>query len=445
MTKRKLIPLFTRTTLMILGGVVMTGLVYLLICLAGMWAVDKLYMAESAVESRNRSVAQQLQRYVDEKHIDSTDYEAIAAWFDTGVDADLIIYEDDGAVEAGSWGHDAFPAEDVEDEDYARWGYTLLSIDFANGTHRVAVAEYSDVRMRELVRTSAAVVSFIVFVGSLLLYMLRISRLLRGFSEDVTAVSRSEADRVEERRGFVELSVLAQDVNQMHDVITEQTRSAQNALQANRELITALSHDIRNPLTSLIGYLDLLGMESESLTEEQRRYLSASAEKADRIRALTDEMFRYFLIFSDRKPALQIERCDAQIMVEQMLGEQAIELESLGYIVHRSPLAEPCWVETDTTMLFRVIDNLFSNLRKYADPDQPVELSGELRGDVLHIRVANTVLAVPPNNVESNRIGLRTCAAIMELLSGTFSAKEEQGIFTVELTLPAAADAAVSD
>ena len=202
------------------------------------------------------------------------------------------------------------------------------------------------------------------------------------------------------------------------------------------ELITALSHDIRNPLTSLIGYLDLLEMESAALSDTQRQYLAASAEKADRIRALTDEMFRYFLIFSGDKPRVQTEEYDAQILLEQMLGEHAIELESQGYTVIKNPLDTPCVLRTDIQMLHRVVENIVSNIRKYADPSKPVRLSADLCDGMLRVRVENGVYSVPPHNVESNRVGLRTCAAIMELLDGTFTAGEEHGTFIVEFTLP---------
>ena len=425
---------------MILGGVVMTFLVNVLLSAAGHWAVDRLYMADAAVQARNRALSERLERYASEHHVSSMDYAQIREWVDSA-DADLLIYEGDSVYEVGSWGYEAFPAGEATEENLAEWGYTPFSIDFSNGTCRVAIADCSDLELQDTVRKVSTVASFLVFVGTLLLYTRRISRHLRDCSQDVTAVSRGESEHVNEQRSFTELSVLARDVNHMHDVITDRTRSAQDALQANRELITALSHDIRNPLTSLIGYLDLLGMESDSLSETQRKYLAASAEKADRIRALTDEMFRYFLIFSDVKPPVRLERYDAQILLEQMLGEHAIELESEGFIVRSDALQTPCAIETDITMLHRVLDNIFSNIRKYADPAKPVELAAIVQKERLLVTVRNGVYSTPPHNVESNRVGLRTCGAIMELLNGTFSAGEDHGSFTVTFTFPLAPEA----
>ena len=83
---------------MILGGVVMTFLVNLLLSYLGNWAVDTFYNADDAVEARNRALAEDLQRYVTQQHVSSTDFAGIVAWFDSGIDADLIIYEDDGGA-----------------------------------------------------------------------------------------------------------------------------------------------------------------------------------------------------------------------------------------------------------------------------------------------------------------------------------------------------------
>ena len=435
MTKQRTRSLFARTALMIVGGVIMTFLVNLLLNAAGRWAIDTFYMSDAAVDARNRALLHQLQTYAEEHHVSSTDYNEIESW-SASTPADLYIFEDNGVYEAGSWGKWLYTEDETDTAELDKWGYLTDSVVFADGTRRVALADCSDIELQTTVRFVVTWLSFLAFVSTLLFYAHRISIYLRSFSADVSAISSGEAEHVDETRGFRELSSLAADVNHMHDVITERTSSAQEALQSNRELITALSHDIRNPLTSLIGYLDLLGMEEKTLTETQRKYVAACAEKADRIRTLTDEMFRYFLIFSDRKPRLNTERFDAQILLEQMIGEQAIELESSGFHVICDPLEQSCQIETDSSMLSRVFENLFSNIRKYADPKDPVMLAVHLQDGDLHVSVANTVNPSPPNSTESNRIGLRVCAVIMEQLNGTFRAGAENGVFTAQFTLP---------
>ena len=432
--------LHVRSALMILGGVLMTFLIYRGIILLGSWAVGTIYMSPEAVSKRNEQVSQAFQSYVTQEQLSSDDLDAISGWFQNGIEADMIIYEAEGAFDVGLWGHERMTEAELKNGTPEQWGYSFFTITFQNGTRRVAIADCSDLDIHDGVRIFAMIVSFLVFVGSLLFYFRRITRLLQSFTDDVVSLGRPHAEHIDEKRGFSELNVLAREVNRMHDVITDRTRSAQDALQANRELITALSHDIRNPLTSLIGYLDLLGMEDASLTEAQRQYLAASVDKADRIRALTSEMFRYFLLFSGETPSVHMERFDAQILLQQMLGEHAIDLETRGFTVHSDALSTVCEIEVDIQMLHRVLDNLFSNICKYADPAKPVELSASAEDGQLSVRVRNAVNPAPSGAVESNHIGLRTCAAIMELLSGTFQVENQNGFFTAVLTFPLAAE-----
>ena len=121
MTERKQSSLFVHTSLMILGGVVMTFLVNVLLSAVGHWAVDRLYMADAAVQARNRALSERLERYASEHHVSSMDYAQIREWVDSA-DADLLIYEGDSVYEVGSWGYEAFPAGEATEENLAEWG-----------------------------------------------------------------------------------------------------------------------------------------------------------------------------------------------------------------------------------------------------------------------------------------------------------------------------------
>ena len=438
MTERRQLSLLQRTSLMIIGGVLMALLFSFLLNVAARWAINTFYMSEDAVRARNESLAGDLQQYVAERSLASTDYDELENWISLEPQKELFVYEGDTVYRPGGREHGMSLEDSLAETELKQRGYGIFVIRFSNGERRTVIADESDVTLKSNLRAVMIVVSLLIFAGTLLLYTRRLARYMHSFSKDVAAVSSGEAEHVDEKRGFSELSGIAHNVNHMHDVITERTRSAQHALQANRELITALSHDIRTPLTSLIAYLELLGMEDDNLTDTQRQYLERSSEKADRIRELTGELFRYFLIFSDAKPKVNIEPIDAQILLQQMLGEYAIELEEHGYRLQTQALQTPCMVHVDPGLLRRVMENLFSNVRKYADPDEPVRLSAEIRSDMLCVRISNAVCIAPPNHVESSHIGLRTCAAIMTLLNGTIETGQSDGRFTVDLALPLA-------
>ena len=98
-------------------------------------------------------------------------------------------------------------------------------------------------------------------------------------------------------------------------------------------------------------------------------------------------------------------------------------------------LGTPCTVTTDAQMLKRVTDNLLSNIEKYADPAARLTILAEREGERLHVCFANRARRELAR-VESNHIGLRTCAAILKLLGGEFITHRDGDDFTAEFTLP---------
>lgn len=370
----------------------------------GVWTINHGYMAPDAVELRNQRHERSLQQYVDSNGVSSRDTAAIEQWLRSEKNASVIVYQAQGdPYEAGTWGTSQL-LDDTTQNDLATLGYSFYTVQFADGAYRVVVCDYSESRLFGYAQIGALVLAFVAY-----------SCIAFGFT----------------RR----LARLAQNVNTMRETIVERTRNEQIALQANSDLITAMSHDIRNPLTSLIGYLDLLEMQQAQLPEDLRRYVLASRDKAYQLKDLTGEMFRYFLVFSRGEQETHPEPYDAQILCAQLLGECAEELRSRGFDVNLLLLGTPCTVTTDAQMLKRVTDNLLSNIEKYADPAARLTILAEREGERLHVCFANRARRELAR-VESNHIGLRTCAAILKLLGGEFITHRDGDDFTAEFTLP---------
>ena len=300
---------------------------------------------------------------------------------------------------------------------------------------QVAVCDISEGGLYFTAQMVVLGLAFAVFITIMLLFTHSVTRKISRLSAEVNAVSSGVLLEPISATGSDELARLAQDVNHMRDAIAERARGEQTAWQANSDLITALSHDIRNPLTSLIGYLELLEMEQDRLPEELRQYVRSGLDKAYRLKDLTGEMFRYFLVFGRQEQDLQMETYDAQILLEQLLGEYTAELRGHGFRVNTVTLQTPCRVRTDVHMLKRVVDNLMSNLQKYADPNEWLTILAGVEDGALHVCFANRTKQLS-GQVESNRIGLRTCGAIMDLLGGEFCTYKEADGFTAELILP---------
>jgi signal transduction histidine kinase len=122
--------------------------------------------------------------------------------------------------------------------------------------------------------------------------------------------------------------------------------------------------------------------------------------------------------------------------MEQLFLEAQEELTGQGFAIRLElPDALQGNLQVDLGHLRRVFDNLFSNLRKYADPEKTVTIRVNASQNLLEITITNAILTGSPR-VESNKIGLKTCEKLLTAMGGSFRQSRTSDTFTAEVTLP---------
>ena len=221
----------------------------------------------------------------------------------------------------------------------------------------------------------------------------------------------------------------------MRSSLIQRLINEKEAWDKNSELITAMSHDIRTPLTSLIGYLDIIESGKYQSEEEAMKYVAASRDKAFQLKDLSDKLFQYFLVFGSKGTERNLEIYDAGILIQQLLSEHVAELMNYGFNVDFDyNIPEGVEIEADVSGLKRMVDNVFSNVMKYAAPDFSVKVSAKHKEDKIFIQLENHVRE-DSRNVESNKIGLKTCEKICKDMGGDFVYTDEDETFRVNMTL----------
>ncbi|MET1168065.1 histidine kinase dimerization/phospho-acceptor domain-containing protein, partial [Bacillus velezensis] len=149
---------------------------------------------------------------------------------------------------------------------------------------------------------------------------------------------------------------------------------------ANRELITAISHDLRTPLTILLGYMDIIELNKYKTHEDLLQYIHNSREKAYQIKVLSDKLFEYFTVSSAaEEEEVEFEMYEGRALIDQLIDEQLVVLDDIDVQVQTDAHHEEFLLEINLVAMRRVMDNIFSNIRKYADPGHPVHIQISLR------------------------------------------------------------------
>lgn len=228
--------------------------------------------------------------------------------------------------------------------------------------------------------------------------------------------------------------------------------AARETEQRKNDLIVYLAHDLKTPLTSIIGYLTLLRDEPDISPALRARYTGVALDKAERLEDLINE---FFDITRFNLTHLELEKrpVDLTRMLQQVADEFAPMLEEAGltcrlFLPDRLPY--PC----DPDKLARVFDNLLRNACHYSTAGTEVRIAAEQREEELSLTFANTGITIPPEKLsrifeqffrlDSSRasgtggagLGLAIAKEIVQLHGGTITAQSEDGVTTVTVCLP---------
>ena len=402
----------------------------------GSYFIDKVYMSPESVAARKAQIYTDFNVYVRRNGLAGTDSAAIARWTAKRDDVTIIVTGGGGNYSVRR-GEEAPVSNQISDLVQIAGIYgKLYPMRFADGEYQIAIGDSSQNRERVVFLVGSLVLAAVAFIAVMFFYIRRVTDRIIDLSEEAVVIGRGDLEAPINVAGGDEISVLAAEMDNMRRSVIERMGNEKRAWEANSELITAISHDIRTPMTSLIGYLGLLNDSSPDDRESRERFAAAAYHKALDLKDLTDELFKYFLVFGRAEIEMEREKYDARLLVEQLVGEAAFDLKDTGFEVEQQDFTGECTVVADPMYLKRVMDNLVSNAKKYADRSVPVVFRSELSGGVLSVRVSNAI-AAGVSRVESTKIGLRTCEKIMQAMGGSFETKIEDERFTAVFSLNA--------
>lgn len=249
--------------------------------------------------------------------------------------------------------------------------------------------------------------------------------------------------------------ILARAVNSIGDSVRVAVETSMKDERMKADLITNVSHDIKTPLTSIINYVDLIKRENVS-HPKVREYIEVLDAKSQRLKQLTDDLVEASKI-SSGNIVYQWEKIDLVELLHQTVGEFSEKFEEKSlYLVFQVPKGN-VYIEADSRRIWRVIENLFNNIIKYALPGTRVYLDMEFaqsqdkqRWVALSIKnISAQPLKVNPQELterfirgdesrttEGSGLGLSIAKNLTEALKGEFEIVMDGDLFKVNLAFP---------
>ncbi|WP_142333470.1 HAMP domain-containing sensor histidine kinase, partial [Bacillus mycoides] len=280
------------------------------------------------------------------------------------------------------------------------------------------------------------IIIFLILVRKKIVY-------LKLISDNVNDIANGKLGLTIGIKGKDELTQLAQNINYMSKELEHTFEQERRLERTKNELITNVSHDLRTPLTSIIGYVDLLKRGQYDSKTQLQEYLETTYLKSQRLKYLIDELFEYTRL-SGIDTKLNFNEVDLSGLLEQIVGEYIPIFEKESLIVQKSITEETIPIFIDIEKMVRVYENLFMNAIKYSMKPSELSICLELIGNKAILKVSNKVEKPPvsdPNKLferffrgdkarkddQGNGLGLAISKRIVELHNGNIYAKYKDG------------------
>lgn len=406
----------------------------------GNYLIENIYLSDSAVKDRTNNYYISFKKYVDDNDIKSDNIHGIYKWLNNNPEVYIMIYKDKKIVFESGYDESYYNDQSTDDEEYDSADDILLddtsfSMKMADGDAVVSFIDFSEENLYTILNYIAIGCSFIIYFIIIMSYNKKVINRVTTLSKKVERVANGNINMKIPHKGNDEIAQLATSTDIMRQSIVERLENEQQALKSNYELVTAMSHDLRTPLTALLGYLDIIESKKYTSQEQLDKFVKAGREKGYQLKELSDKLFNYFYVFSNKEQERTVDKLDAEIFLEQIIGEHMIYFKEKGYIFEIKKISVPCNIYIDINDIRRMFDNIFFNIEKYADKASVIKIISKVKDENIYIDISNKISS--NRNVEaSTKVGLKTCKKILETNNGTFESFDNGKIFTVKISLP---------
>ena len=277
-------------------------------------------------------------------------------------------------------------------------------------------------------------------------------RYISRISEAVQNISEGNLNTVIDVIGDDEFSSMAANLNHMAADIKKLMEKERESERTKNELITNVAHDLRTPLTSIIGYLELLAGNQQVPADMQHKYIEIAYGKSRRLQKLIEDLFG-FTKLNCGKIAMHVGQIDIVKLLGQLVEEAYPNFVEKGLSYDLQSNVPAKIINADGNLLARLFDNLIGNAIKYGADGKRVLVKIHAEGETVTVSVTNYGYVIPADElplifnkfyrVEQSRsthtggtgLGLAIAKSVVDMHGGTIQVKSDLDgtVFTVKL------------
>lgn len=395
----------------------------------GNYVIDTLY-SEEYIEKQNRYYITELEKYIKEKQLKIKDVQELDAWVKEKKVLSLRMYKNHKQIFDSEYPNEEVWDEEIEEGEFGRYYF----VQFKDGIVKVRITGAYVYKIYNYALMIELLIAMVIFLLIVLLGIRKKMNYILVLSNEIEILEGGSLDYPITIEGKDELAALAQGLDHMRFSFQKIIEEEAKMIQENQKIVTQMSHDLRTPITSIMLYTEILKKGAYKSQEELLAYLEKIEQKSRRMKQLTDNLFEYSLVTGEGEITLE-EAESFEVLFFDLLSETCGYLEQKGFSVMSQIEWNDCLLRVYSAYLMRIMDNITSNILKYAARDKVIKIVSLEEEKMIGFAFENMKKPYVVNQ-ESTCVGIQSIKSMMAKMNGICEVDETKTRFTIHILFP---------
>ena len=398
---------------------------------AGFLLIDHQRSSDAYQKKNKSTYVQPFRTYIAEKNVKSSDSESISEWIDTMQDVAVKVFDGKTVIYENYYFDYTRPNYQAPQFLHSsRLDYlTIYPVEFADGTFDVYICSAQEDHVYYILPFIAILAGFAVFCAIFLTGITKREKYITQLKKDMEILGSGDLCHTITVKGHDDLTYIAANLEQMRMALLKHAEEENRLTEANKEIVSKLSHDIRTPVTSLQMFADMLKDRQYRDINQHDHYIERIQISAEHLTELTDQLLKYTKnerpVGSDVEPG----QTDFKPLIEQAMEELILR----GFKVETDLGANEVNAKIEIRAAKRVMDNIISNIMMHGNDKEPVRITCRHDDNKKLILEVSNAYAPEENASTGNGVGLKSIETIMQQADGKVNIITSDNQFKIRL------------
>lgn len=424
--------LYVQMALLLVAATAIACLLFIAVDSVSEELVDWYMVKTDYAKTQNHKAIENLQEYITEKGLNSRDSAELNEWVKQQWFLSLVVYKNGIQVFDSRYPDQAIWEEEISFTDYEWSKYS--EVEFADGAAEIQVNGAYGYQVYNAVRIIELGISFLIFLLIVLAGIRKKMSYIQKLSDEVEVLEGGGLQHPITISGNDELSGLAKGLESMRLSFLTSQEKEEAMIRENQRVITEMSHDLRTPVTAIILYAEILKDGKCKDERKQKTYLEKIHQKALLIKERSDRLLGYSLTVGNKEEFVMESGIFSEVFFDP-LSEACGYLDQNGFKVDLRISWPNRKIMYNSDYVARVMDNIVSNIVKYADKRYPVVISQTEDDTTVGLSFQNWIIR-QESSQEGFNVGVQSIQSLMKEMDGYCHYYQGQNIYSIEVSFP---------